>query len=203
MNYQLSLPSTNEIKFPIHIKDVAAATVHLFDNYKLHNIDPSSIFIGGHSAGGNMSSLLLRNENLRGYTDEQRKSQVWENIKGVIGISGIYDFNRFLKDFPSYKEGFFDAFINAKDFIEASPCLINIEKINMTPFLLIHSKDHGDELVNSIQAEIFYEYLLRITPEEKRNRIIQLRMDIRGSHYEILENEELILAIKEFTKEFK
>jgi acetyl esterase/lipase len=77
------------IKHPDHIQDVSEAFKWTNDNIERYNGDNSQIFLMGHSAGAHLVTLLsldttyLENVNLP-----------VDSIKGVIGISGVYNFDR-------------------------------------------------------------------------------------------------------------
>lgn len=81
-NYRLS-PA---VQHPAHIRDVARAYAWTVNNIAQYGGDPSRIVLSGHSAGGHLVSLLAVNER---YLAEQNLDE--SSIRGVIGISGVYD----------------------------------------------------------------------------------------------------------------
>jgi acetyl esterase/lipase len=88
-NYRLS-PG---VRHPEHIKDVARAFAWTCRHVKEYGGDPRRIFVGGHSAGGHLVSLLATDETWlkaegRGRTD----------IRGVISVSGVYRLDGFHLD---------------------------------------------------------------------------------------------------------
>jgi arylformamidase len=85
-NYRLS-PA---VRHPEHIKDAARAFAWTRKNIAKHGGDAQKIFVGGHSAGGHLAALLA--------TDETYLKQVGhaaKDIRGVIGVSGVYRVDEF------------------------------------------------------------------------------------------------------------
>jgi acetyl esterase/lipase len=80
-NYRLS-PA---VRHPEHIKDVARAFAWTCDNVREYGGDPGHIYVGGHSAGGHLVSLLATDESY--LKAEGHSASV---IRGVVGISGVY-----------------------------------------------------------------------------------------------------------------
>ena len=71
---------------PAHIEDVAAAYAWTVRNIAGYGGDVSRIYIGGHSAGGHLVSLLaLDPQYLKKYEIAQ------STIRSVITMSGVYD----------------------------------------------------------------------------------------------------------------
>ena len=67
------------------IDQCVQAVLWLFNNSKKFNLDPNKIFISGHSAGGHIVSMLC-------VADWQKHCPHFPDvIKGVCGISGVYD----------------------------------------------------------------------------------------------------------------
>jgi len=80
-NYRLS----PEVKHPEHIKDVAHAFAWTHAHIAEFGGSPARLFVAGHSAGGQLVSLLATNECYL----KAEGLQVGD-IRGVIGISGVY-----------------------------------------------------------------------------------------------------------------
>jgi acetyl esterase/lipase len=80
-NYRLS-PA---VRHPEHVKDVARAFAWTCRNAAKFGGDPRNIFVCGHSAGGHLAALLASDET---YLKDVGRS--WRDIRGVIGISGVY-----------------------------------------------------------------------------------------------------------------
>jgi acetyl esterase/lipase len=80
-NYRLS-PG---VRHPEHVKDVARAFAWAYGHCKEYRGDPRQLFVSGHSAGGHLAALLAADET---YLKEVGRSA--KDIRGVIGISGLY-----------------------------------------------------------------------------------------------------------------
>jgi acetyl esterase/lipase len=85
-NYRLS----PKVRHPGHIKDVARAFRWAFEHCKEYDGDPQQLFVGGHSAGGHLAALLAMDET---YLKEVGRAA--NEIRGVIGISGVYRVDAF------------------------------------------------------------------------------------------------------------
>jgi acetyl esterase/lipase len=80
-NYRLS-PG---VKHPEHVKDVARAVAWTKRHVAEHGGDPERLFLAGHSAGGHLVALLATDE-----TYLKAEGLRTADIKGVIGLSGVY-----------------------------------------------------------------------------------------------------------------
>jgi acetyl esterase/lipase len=77
-------------RHPAQIEDVAAAFAWTVNHIASYGGDPRRIYIGGHSAGGHLASLLaLDAQYLQAYGLSPRA------IQGVVSISGVYDMRAF------------------------------------------------------------------------------------------------------------
>jgi acetyl esterase/lipase len=95
-NYRLS----PRVKHPEHIKDVARAFAWTARHIKDYGGDIQHIFVGGHSAGGHLSSLLVTDPS---YLKQEGIDQ--SIIKGVIAVSGVYRFPDVGIEFKDGKPG--------------------------------------------------------------------------------------------------
>ncbi len=77
------------VKFPGNIEDVARAFAWTYENVGKYGARADCLFVGGHSAGGHLVSLLATDET---YLKAHKRSQ--SDIKGVISISGLYSIPR-------------------------------------------------------------------------------------------------------------
>ncbi len=80
-NYRLS----PEVKHPEHVRDIARAFAWVHAHITQYGGSPEKLFVAGHSAGGHLVALLATDER---YLQEVGLST--ENIRGVIGVSGLY-----------------------------------------------------------------------------------------------------------------
>jgi acetyl esterase/lipase len=80
-NYRLS-PA---VRHPEHSKDVARAFAWAYRHCGKYRGDPGQLFASGHSAGGHLAALLAADE-----TYLEQVGRAGKDIRGVIGISGVY-----------------------------------------------------------------------------------------------------------------
>lgn len=117
-----------EVTFPDFMDDAARAVAWALNHAEVHGGDPSRVFLMGHSAGAHIAALLA--------TDArhlQRAGADHSRIRGVIGLSGPYDFlpltsRRLQEIFPDEA---LRAASQPVDFVDASS----------PPMLLVHGKD--------------------------------------------------------------
>lgn len=85
-NYRLS----PRVRHPEHIKDVARAFAWTHRHCAKYGGDPRRLFVGGHSAGGHLAALLAVDATyLKGVGRSAKE------IRGVIGVSGVYRLDEF------------------------------------------------------------------------------------------------------------
>lgn len=80
-------PSYRLGRNPDHVEDVAEAVRWVVRNIEQYGGDPRQIYLSGHSAGGNIVSLLACSHHLDDMRNEGDDRGV---IKGVVAISGVY-----------------------------------------------------------------------------------------------------------------
>ncbi|ORU90688.1 MAG: hypothetical protein A6F71_06950 [Cycloclasticus sp. symbiont of Poecilosclerida sp. M] len=115
-----------EVEFPEFISDTAKVTQWTLNNIEQYGGDPSQVHLMGHSAGAHIVAMLATNKT---YLTEHAASL--EQIKGVIGLSGGYDFK--ITD-PDIKQ----VFRKAKDYPSTQP--ISFVDGSEPPLLLLHGK---------------------------------------------------------------
>jgi len=157
------------IKHPDHIEDVALAFKWVKENISRYGGDPERIFLMGHSAGGQLISLLALQPK---YLQQHKIS--YNCIKGVIGLSGVYNFQRLHNQGHSFRYWYLNPLFgdsyDDKILDEASPFLYAHE----TPFnfyLVYTSFDlHLSEDAKEFAVELM-----------KRKVDVKLKM-VKGSH---------------------
>lgn len=117
-------------RHPTQINDCVAALAWVHRNIARYGGDPHRIFVGGHSAGGHLSSLLTLRRDLL-----EKAGLPADVVKACFPYSGVYD----LRDLVVYgqpaKGGPADAMLAAPtDATDASP--IAWVKGNETPFFV-------------------------------------------------------------------
>ena len=71
---------------PAQIEDAASAFAWVVRHIGAHGGDTNRIYVGGHSAGGHLATLLTLNER---YLQEHKLSA--KSIRGTIALSGVFD----------------------------------------------------------------------------------------------------------------
>lgn len=84
---------TPQVTHPGHIQDAAAAVAYAFKHAQEWGADPSRIFLMGHSAGGQLITLLLMDPSWL-----KAQGVDAESLAGVIPLSGVFDLTQPLSD---------------------------------------------------------------------------------------------------------
>eukprot|EP00007_Cunea_sp_BSH-02190019_P005273 CAMPEP_0174244448 /NCGR_PEP_ID=MMETSP0417-20130205/35283_1 /TAXON_ID=242541 /ORGANISM="Mayorella sp, Strain BSH-02190019" /LENGTH=310 /DNA_ID=CAMNT_0015324135 /DNA_START=32 /DNA_END=964 /DNA_ORIENTATION=+ len=216
-NYRLSpkkLPSG--LEHPVHVVDAATAILFVLDHAKEYSVDPSQVFLIGHSAGGHMAGLLTlqpkhyfesaraqlracRSESASCSAAVEPSIEALPQIRGAVGISGIYDLVAIDADFPSYRDMFLQfAFgpFSPDAYRQASPTNMqpDVPVSSIPRWLLLHSPN--DTLVNLRQSSDFQKHLQNLG-------VSQVRLDtsLSGGHFDDVlgvgagEDEDQLLRI--------
>jgi len=133
-NYRLS----PEVRFPAFVHDAAAAVAWTLDHIADYGGDPGRVFLMGHSAGAHSALLVALDER---YLAAAGASAT--DLKGVIGLSGPYDF---AIDDPAFRP----IFGSPADPAETQP--VRFARGDAPPLLLVHGT--GDRVcwpTNSIR----------------------------------------------------
>ncbi len=85
VSYRLS----PKYKHPSQMDDVTSAISYVFKNIHHYNGNPEDIYLCGHSAGAHISSYILFNKEI-----SKTHNLNIDKLKGVILISGVYDFTK-------------------------------------------------------------------------------------------------------------
>ena len=187
VNYRLS----PRAKHPAHALDAAHALRWVRENIAAFGGDAANIFASGHSSGGHLAALVTLDER---YLQQAGASAAF--IKGVIGISGIYNIKHFagrnrlanrLMTRPA-----FGADPKIRD--DASP--VNHVRTGAPPFLMINAAE--DERLEEEAEEL--AALLRRAGTEAETLIIP-----GTNHFTILSSvgnrdDSLIERIVSFVK---
>ncbi len=112
-----------EVRFPEFVEDSADAVRWVRTHIDEYGGDPDEIYLAGHSSGAYLATLLG--------LDESRLEPT--GIRGVVGISGPYDF------LPFYSEELADTFAGASNELATQP--ISFVDGDEPPMLLITGED--------------------------------------------------------------
>jgi arylformamidase len=139
---------------PTASEDVADAVAWLYRNIARYGGNPERVFIGGHSAGGHLTSLLAVDQqplSVRGLPSSA--------IRGCLPVSGVFDFREGsgLSARPR--------FLGPVGTEEAASPLCRIQG-TPPPFLIAHGSDDFPHLIR--QAELMENALRRAGGEVER-----------------------------------
>ncbi len=131
-NYRLS---SDTVRHPSHVNDVATALAWIVDNIERYGGDPGGIYLMGHSAGAHLVSLLTLSDEFLENAGLNRS-----RIQGVVLVdTAAYDMVKTmesLKDTPSsYFHNAFGA--NVETWIHASPLHQIRDNRDYPPFLIL------------------------------------------------------------------
>lgn len=158
VNYRLA----PRFKHPEHARDAAAAVHWVRQNIGKHNGDPERIFLSGHSAGGHLAALITLDPDYLSNVGEAP-----ECVKGVIGISGVYNIVHFAgRNWMAEYLMTRAAFETEDSRISASP--VNHVLAGAPPFLLLNAQD--DERLEEEAEEL--ALLLRAQGATAETRIL-------------------------------
>ena len=135
--------SQSGVVHPVHVQDCARAFAWLRQHIQEYGGDPNHLFVGGHSSGAHLATLLATNPR---YLAEQNVSL--KSIKGAISIEGMYDVGRYRKVLIELAERkMAEAHIQAafgtqeENWRDASPT--NYLSGNTVPILVITGEEEG------------------------------------------------------------
>ncbi|WP_052429387.1 alpha/beta hydrolase [Paenibacillus borealis] len=96
-----------EYRYPAPIQQAAAAIHYLQTHAEEYNADPAKLFIGGNSAGAQISSQLgamITNPALEQQVGVNLDIPA-ANVKGLLLLNGVYDFDTVARDkFPGFRK---------------------------------------------------------------------------------------------------
>jgi acetyl esterase/lipase len=114
-----------EARFPQFMRDAAIAVAFARAHAHEWGVDPARLFVMGHSAGAHVAVLLALDQE---YLQEVGGDDRW--LRGVVGLSGPYDFLPFTDAYLN------DVFAPPSEFDRSQP--INYVHANAPPMLLMH-----------------------------------------------------------------
>jgi acetyl esterase/lipase len=114
-----------DVRYPTFVEDAAAAIAWTYANARRFGGDPGQIFVAGHSAGAYIAAQVVLDPRFLRTVDVPPSA-----IKGVVGLSGPYDF------LPLDANSTKAAFGRFADLPATQP--VNFARADAPPFLLIH-----------------------------------------------------------------
>lgn len=153
-----------KIRYPVFLEDSAKAFVFLHRHAQEYGGDPKRLFLAGHSAGAYDAVMIAVQPRFIRAAGGQPS---W--IKGVIGISGPYDF------LPFTDSDVIDIFSTEKD---AATQPINYVHAGLPPMLLVHGDNDTEVLPKNTRnmaaklREFNNPVTVHIYPEAQHQAII-------------------------------
>ncbi|KAF9914014.1 Kynurenine formamidase [Lobosporangium transversale] len=212
VNYTLSVAAIKddptsvrpEAQHPKHVQDVAKAVAYLYMNAEKYNghYNPNHIFLVGHSAGGQITGMLALRPDLFLEPIETElgleKGVLHRAIRGVIGVEGIYNVDRILKRWPSYKDFIIQGFGgDPETLIHGSPDGQQVPPgtaFRLPNYAVLQSNE--DELVEPEQAKEYHAHLLAVAgPSEDK---VILEFGDWGKHDAMLQTEQFAKTITKY-----
>ncbi|CAO3616903.1 unnamed protein product [Mucor hiemalis] len=117
-----------------------------------------------------------------------------QHIKGVLGISGIYDIPLLLQTFPSYLDFIAQAFgADQSTYHDASPVNKQFKRLQGKRISIAQSKE--DTLINNEQSEVMTKHLQRLGAD------VTMDLSLTGDHYHIMKIEKLAPLVQKLILE--
>ncbi|KAJ3086404.1 Kynurenine formamidase [Quaeritorhiza haematococci] len=187
------------LQHPSHLQDCIQALRWLrYDSESHFGYLPTHIYLCGHSAGGQLSGLLVLEPK---WLEEVGGPELYQSVVGVIGVEGIYNIPKLIKTWPAYIDFIEGAFGKEEEGLwkDASPQYKSLSaKGRVLPsYLVIHSLE--DELVDLPQAEEYVQHLKGMEPT-RSGLAVALNTECKGKHFEMLREKGFFDAVFAFVK---
>ncbi|MDD3976180.1 MAG: alpha/beta hydrolase [Candidatus ainarchaeum sp.] len=157
VNYRLS----PKVKFPTHVRDVSKSILWVYENIINYGGNNKEIYLMGHSAGGQIVSLISTNEV---YLEENGLGL--ENIKASILLEGV-GYDLLLARELKLDSKIIDKYYTLVSFGSSENILKNASSINyidenknIPPILLINA-ERTIFRISKIEAREFYKKLIK------------------------------------------
>eukprot|EP00002_Diphylleia_rotans_P033789 TRINITY_DN7219_c0_g1_i1.p1 TRINITY_DN7219_c0_g1~~TRINITY_DN7219_c0_g1_i1.p1 ORF type:complete len:266 (+),score=59.80 TRINITY_DN7219_c0_g1_i1:58-855(+) len=185
INYRLS-SGENPVVHPTHTRDCADAVAWIYSHGEKYGYDANKLYVSGHSAGAHMTGMIALDPTIL----KERHAESWAAIKGHIGLSGIYDIDEMVKEYPTYADMFVKiAFPGDAAYWKASSP-VSHAVVGAKCWLILHSPI--DELLSEKQPQIFLSHLQSLGIEPRYFNGFQ------DKHFEILENPTMFQEVVSF-----
>ncbi|KAG0200989.1 Kynurenine formamidase [Mortierella sp. GBA30] len=213
INYTLSIANIKddptsvppEAQYPKHVHDVAKALGYLYTHAHQHGgYDRDQIYLVGHSAGGQITGLLVLRPDIFLEPIEAElglpKGTLHKAIQGVVGVEGIYDADRLLKTWPTYRDFVIQAFgQDSVTLIEGSPFGQRVpvdSTFRLPKYAVIQSNQ--DELVDPAQTTEYYAYLQSLLGSSETKDQVTIEFGDWGLHDDMLQTAQFTKTIAKY-----
>ncbi|CAG8676179.1 8986_t:CDS:1 [Acaulospora morrowiae] len=187
VNYRLSTKDAPEIKHPAHVEDVAASIAWISKHGEQYGYLGDRIYLMGHSVGAFICGQLIFMPEFIGRHDRK----LFQSIRSVIGIQGIYDIPLLLEVWPKYIDFVELAFGKDESVYKNSSPTNNSVAVSVPSHLIIHSME--DELVDVDQSYNYFEHVKKCGGID-----LEMNNSLKGNHEGILQTDELANVVVKF-----
>lgn len=150
--------------FPSQAEDVATALGFVFNNIERYNGDRNKIFIGGHSAGAHLVSLVILDEKYKKIYNFDRTK-----IKGVALLSGVYIISEEFLIKERHSKLAYKVFTKDNEVWKDASPFYHIEKKKLPPFLICYAEK--DWLLLKYQSKIMHKKLIKFGIESEIHEV--------------------------------
>ncbi|KAI9065144.1 alpha/beta-hydrolase [Trametes sanguinea] len=201
-NYRLTTPD-NPIQHPSHSQDVLRS-LHFLSTWSGPEPSkplppPSRIYLLGHSCSAHiLASIFLSSP----YDELTPSPELLAATRGIACSEGIYDIDRLLHTFPTYREWFIaPAFGNSDDFSHVNVASYPLRKGGEhIRWLIIHSD--ADTLVNRLQSQTMYDHLCTLAAASGLPGRVEKNFDeLKEEHNDLLQGQVYPRIIADFVKQ--
>jgi acetyl esterase/lipase len=148
-----------EYKFPVYVQDVSKAIAWVYDNINIYSGDRDLIFLGGHSAGAQIISLISTDESYL-----KKNNMDLSVIKGSILLEGIgYDLlksREFDVDSQIVSKYLMFTFSENDSFLKEASAINHINENTNIPPIILFSAENSILRIGKIEALDFYLKLI-------------------------------------------
>lgn len=147
LGYYVAIPNYRlypEVKYPTYLNDNAKAVTWVYNNVRRYGGNGENLYLMGHSAGAYNAAMLALDPT---YLNRAQGNVGW--LRGVIGLSGPYDF------LPFTDEKIIDIYSTEKDQPKTQP--VYYVRAKAPPFILMTGT--SDDTVYPKNSEVLYARL--------------------------------------------
>ncbi|KZP24780.1 alpha/beta-hydrolase [Athelia psychrophila] len=178
-NYRLSAGDTEPLHHPAHAPQY----------------DPTRLVLVGHSCSAHMIAAIVLDSNA--HTPALAPPPpLRAAIKAVVLSEGIYDLERLLRAFPSYRAWFVAPAFGAGPLDRFDVSKYPLRAGRGAPWLIVHSA--GDTLIDQAQSEVMYDHLRAIHAGDAEALVHKSLGVLTAEHDEILQGDAYVQIVADF-----
>lgn len=196
-NYRLSAGDTEPLHHPAHAADLLLFLTHLLaaPPAPQPQYDPTRLVLVGHSCSAHMIAAIVLDSNA--HTPALAPPPpLRAAIKAVVLSEGIYDLERLLRAFPSYRAWFVAPAFGAGPLDRFDVSKYPLRAGRGAPWLIVHSA--GDTLIDQAQSEVMYDHLRAIHAGDAEALVHKSLGVLTAEHDEILQGDAYVQIVADF-----